>query len=251
MAEQVDVLIAGSGFGGSITAYRLAELYHAAGADPRSIVVLERGKRFGHRDFKQSMHIDHLSSVYNLIQGQGAQVVVGNAVGGRSNLYLAASIRSPRETFERRDRRPGDGPDRRMWPAAISRATLDPFYARAEHGLRVRRPTWGQVSKSGGLWAAACHAAGHTCDRVPLAINPHRCVDAKWCHTGCIFGAKNSLITNYLPSAERLGVQVRPNRQAESIRRSTTAGGYRYVVTASVIDNDGSAPPAHPTPPPS
>src|SRR3954467_602582 len=230
MAEQVDVLIAGSGFGGSITAYRLAELYHAAGADPRSIVVLERGKRFGHRDFKQSMHVDHLSDVYNLIQGQGAQVVVGNAVGGSSNLYLAASLRSPSETFERRDRRPGDGDDRRMWPAAISRRTLDPYYARAEKGLRVHRPTWRQVSKAGGVWAAALHATGHTCDRVPVAISPTRCVNANWCHTGCVFGAKNSMITNYLPSAERLGVQIRPQTEVESVRQSS-ARPYRYIVS--------------------
>jgi choline dehydrogenase-like flavoprotein len=126
MAERVDVLIAGSGFGGSITAYRLAELYRAAGSDARSVVVLERGRRYKHTDFKQSMHIGHLSDVYLLIQGQGAQVVVANGVGGGSNLYLAASIRSPRETFERRDRRPGDGPARRIWPGAIPRRTLDP-----------------------------------------------------------------------------------------------------------------------------
>src|SRR4051794_26774711 len=155
MAERADVVIVGTGFGGSITAYRLAELYRAAGADPKAIVMLERGKRLGHRDFRQSMHIDHLSNVYNLIQGQGAQVVVGNAVGGSSNLYLAASLRSPSETFERRDRRMGDGPERRMWPGAISRRTLDPYYARAERALRVTRPTWNQVSKAGGLWAAA------------------------------------------------------------------------------------------------
>jgi choline dehydrogenase-like flavoprotein len=230
MAERVDVLIAGSGFGGAITAYRLAEAYHAAGADAKSIVVLERGQRYGHTDFKQSMDIHHLSAVYQLIQGQGAQVVTAKAVGGGSNLYLAASLRAPTETFERRDHRPGDGPDRRMWPDAISRATLNPYYARAERGLRVRRPTWGQVSKSGGLWAATCHAAGHTCDRVPLAINPHRCVDAKWCHTGCVFGAKNSLITNYLPSAEALGVQIRPGVEVQSVRQSS-ARPYRYVVT--------------------
>ena len=36
------------------------------------------------------MHIDHLSDVYMLIQGDGAQIVVGNGVGGGSNLYLAA-----------------------------------------------------------------------------------------------------------------------------------------------------------------
>jgi choline dehydrogenase-like flavoprotein len=146
MAERVDVLIAGSGFGGAITAFRLAELYHAAGADPKAIVVLERGRRFKHTDFRQSMDVGHLSSVYSLIQGQGAQVVAANAVGGGSNLYLAASLRSPTETFERRDRRPGDGPERRMWPSQISRRTLDPHYALAEAGLRVNRPTWDQVS---------------------------------------------------------------------------------------------------------
>jgi choline dehydrogenase-like flavoprotein len=242
MAERVDVLIAGSGFGGSITAYRLAELYRAAGADARSVLVLERGRRYRHTDFKQSMHIDHLSSVYELIQGQGAQVVTANAVGGGSNLYLAASLRAPTETFERRDRRPGDGPARRMWPKAISRRVLDRYYARAERGLRVNRPGWDQISKSGGLWAATLHAAGYTCDRVPLAISPKRCVNAKWCHTGCIFGAKNSLITNYLASAERLGVRVRPSAEVESVRQST-ARPYRYVVTVAPVDNDG----AHPT----
>jgi enediyne biosynthesis protein E9 len=241
MAERVDVLIAGSGFGGSITAFRLAELYRAAGGNPRSIVVLERGRRLKHTEFRQSMDIDHLSDVYGLIQGQGAQIVVANAVGGGSTLYLAASIRSPSETFERRDRRPGDGPERRMWPGPLSRRTLDPYYARVEAGLRINQPTWDRVSKSGGLWAATLRAAGHTADRVPLAISPKRCVEAKWCHTGCIFGAKNTLNTNYLPSAERLGVQLRPNLQVESVRQAS-ARPYRYLVTASVLDNEGPNP---------
>jgi choline dehydrogenase-like flavoprotein len=235
MAEQVDVLIAGSGFGGCITAFRLAELYRAAGADPKSIHVLERGKRFKHTEFKQSMHIGHLSEVYNLIQGQGAQIVVANAVGGGSNLYLAASLRAPTETFERRDRKPGDGADRRMWPTAISRSSLNPYYARAEAGLRVKRPPWDYVSMSGGLWAKTLDSAGHTCDRVPLAISEKRCVNAKWCHTGCVFGAKNTLTTNYLAAAEKRGVQVRPGMQVESVRQSS-ARPYRYIVTAASID---------------
>jgi choline dehydrogenase-like flavoprotein len=258
-SERVDVCIVGSGFGGSISAYRLSELYRAAGVDPKNILVLERGRRFKHTDFRQSMAIENLAKTYNLVQSSGGsgaitapgpsgvQVVTASAVGGGSNLYLAASLRSPHETFERRDHRADDGTDRRMWPKQISRKTLDPFYARAERGLRVKRPTWGQVSKSGGLWAATLNAAGHTCDRVPLAIDPGRCVDAKWCHTGCIFGAKNTVNTNYLASAEAAGVRVRPNRQAEQIRRSSTAG-YRYVVSASVIDNEGAAPTRQPVP---
>jgi enediyne biosynthesis protein E9 len=248
LAERVDVCIVGSGFGGSIAAWRLAELYEAAGADAKSIVVLERGRRFKHTDFKQSMDVGHLSSVYNLVQSvggtgtlmspgpNGGQVVTANLVGGGSNLYLAASIRSPTETFERRDHRADDGGDRRMWPQQISRKTLDPYYARAEQALRVKQPSWKQVSKSGGLWAASLHAAGHSCDRVPLAISAKRCVDAKWCHTGCIFGAKNTVLTNYLGAAERRGVQIRPEREVQQVKRSSTAG-YRYVVTASHMAN--------------
>jgi len=250
MAERVDVCIVGSGFGGSIAAWRLAELYRAAGADPSRVLVLERGRRLKHTDFRQSMDAEHLSDVYNLIQGSqgdGAQVVVGTGVGGGSNLYLAASLRAPSETFERRDHHPDDGPDRRMWPRALSRRTLDGFYRRAERALRVRQPSWNEVSKSGGVWAATLDAAGHTCDRVPLAIDPGRCVDAKWCHTGCVFGAKNTVNTNYLGSAQRAGVRVRPNRQVERVRRSgANAAGYRFVVTASRMDNEGPRPSRQP-----
>ena len=217
MAERFDVCIVGSGFGGSISAFRLAELYRAAGETP-SIVVLDHGPRHQHTDFRQSMDVENLSRIYGLIQGEGAQIVVGNGVGGGSNFYLAASLRSPTETFERRDHRPDDGPDRRMWPVEVSRTTLDPFYARAEQALRVQRPTWKQVAKSGGLWAATLDRAGHTCDRVPLAIDLNRCIQAKWCHTGCIYGAKNSVITNYLASAEEMGVEVRPEHRGRADR---------------------------------
>jgi choline dehydrogenase-like flavoprotein len=245
MAERFDVCIVGSGFGGSISAFRLAELYRAAGEEP-SIVVLDHGARHQHTDFRQSMSVENLSKIYGLIQGQGAQILVGNAVGGGSNFYLAASLRAPSETFERRDHRPDDGPDRRMWPQELTRKTLDPFYARAEQALRVQRPTWKQVAKSGGLWAATLNRAGHTCDRVPLAIDLNRCIQSKWCHTGCIYGAKNSVITNYLASAEEMGVEIRPNTEAELIVESQ-ARPYRYVLTAAELDNEGSEPTRQPT----
>ncbi len=234
MAERVDVCIVGSGFGGAIASWRLAELYRAAKQDA-SVLVLERGLRMGHTDFRQSMDVDHLSDTYELIQGQGAQIVAANLVGGGSNLYLAASLRSPAETFERMDAHPDDGPRRRMWPQAISRRELNRYYARAEAALRVRQPSWKEVSKSGGVWAAMLREAGHTCDRVPVAIDFKRCVDAKWCYTGCIFGAKNSLITNYLPSAERRGVEVRPLVMVNEVAPSS-AQPYRWIVRGAKVD---------------
>jgi choline dehydrogenase-like flavoprotein len=235
VTERVDVAIVGSGFGGSIAAFRLAELYAATEHDPRRIVVLERGRSLGHTDFRQSMDVENLSRIYGLIQGQGAQVVIANLVGGGSNLYLAASLRAPTDTFERTDHRPDDGPRRRMWPRALSRSALDPYYARAEAGLRVYRPGWDGVSKSGGVWAAMCDRAGHTCDRVPVAMSADRCVNAKWCYTGCIFGGKNSLITNYLASARAAGVRVRPLTQVNAVRQSS-ARPYRWILEGNRVD---------------
>src|SRR5439155_16422564 len=116
----------------------------AAGQNP-SVLVLERGPRHQHTDFRQSMDLELLSRIYGLVQGDGAQIVVGNGVGGGSNLYLAASLRSPSETFERRDHRPEDGPDRRMWPAEISRSILSPYYKRVEAAPREQRPTGQQL----------------------------------------------------------------------------------------------------------
>jgi choline dehydrogenase-like flavoprotein len=239
MAERVDVCIVGSGFGGAISAYRLSELYRAHDQDA-SVVVLERGLRMGHTDFRQSMDVDHLSNIYELIQGQGAQIVVANLVGGGSNLYLAASLRAPHETFERMDAHPDDGPRRRMWPKGISRKSLDPYYGRAERALRIAPTPWDRVSKSGGIWAAMLRESGFTCDRVPLAISPERCVNAKWCYTGCIFGGKNSVITNYLPSAKRNGVEVRELVQVNQIKHSSSVP-YRWIVQGNNVNPDTKA----------
>jgi hypothetical protein len=82
--------------------------------------------------------------------------------------------------------------------------------------------------------------SGYTCDRVPLAISPKRCVEAKWCYTGCIFGAKNSLITNYLASAERAGVEVRPQMQVNSVAQSN-ARPYRWFVRGARMSESGQA----------
>ena len=194
--------------------------------------MLERGPRYGHTDFRQSMDVDHLSDDLRADPGRRARrSSSATRVGGGSNLYLAASLRAPSETFERRDHRPDDGPR----PAHVAagdqpRRRSTPTTRAPRPGCACSRPTWEQVSKSGGLWAATLDDAGHTCDRVPLAIDPERCVNAKWCHTGCIFGAKNSLITNYLASAEHAGVRGRARWSRSNRSASRAPRPYRYVV---------------------
>ena len=100
-------------------------------------------------------------------------------MGGGSNVYLAASLRAPSETFQRRDRRPDDPGAGRVWPSQLSRSALNPYYARAEAALRVQRPTWKQIAKSGGLWAKTLDVAGYSCDRVPVAIDMNRLHDVE------------------------------------------------------------------------
>ena len=247
MTERVDVCIVGSGFGGSISAFRLAELYRAAGQTP-SIVVLERGRAPPAHDFRQSMDIEHLSDIYGLIQGQGAP-----DRDRRTAWAAARTSTSPRRCARRA--RPSSaattGPTTAPTGACGRRRsaarTLDPYYARAEQALRVQRPTWNQVSKSGGLWAATLDARRATPATACRSRSTSTAASsAKWCHTGCIFGAKNSVITNYLASAERTGRAGPPAAsQAELIRPSRRAP-YRYVVTSSEIDNDGADPTRQP-----
>ena len=124
-----------------------------------------------------------------------------------------------------------------MWPRADLAARRSTRTTRAPSAaLRVARPTWKQVSKSGGLWAATLRRGGpHVRPRPARRSTSKRCVDAKWCHTGCVFGAKNSLITQ-LPrrapsgSASRCGpsieVAVGPpvQRAAVPLRRQRPRG---------------------------
>ena len=241
MAERVDVCIVGSGFGGSIAAWRLAELYRAAGADPRNILVLERGRRFKHTDFKQSMDIGHLSYVYNLIQstqGTGAQIVVANGVGGGSNLYLAASCARPRETFERRDHRPDDGPERRMWPKADLAARPSTRYYRAGRAaLRVERPTLGPGLEVGRpVGGDAERRRPHLRPRPAARSTSSAASNASGATPAASSARRTPCITNYLGAAEDAGRRDAARARGPAASRRSTADGYRYVVTASVLD---------------
>ena len=95
MAERVDVCIVGSGLRRLDLRLPARRALPRGRADARACWCSSAGRRHQHTDFRQSMDLEHLSRIYGLVQGQGAQIVVGDGVGGGSNLYLAASLRSP------------------------------------------------------------------------------------------------------------------------------------------------------------
>ena len=225
VAETTDVLVIGTGFGGAIPAYNLA----ARGA---KVVMLERGPELSTKDFEHNLRLGSYTKAVDLINGDGIQVVAGNCVGGSSVVYFAASLRAPGFAFHRR----GSG-GQRLWPRSITRPVLDPWYDRVEETLPVADQDWSDVPYPGGLWAAACDNAGHTCNPVPLAVDLPRCTNCNWMLSGCRFGAKRSMLINYLPAARAHGAEIRPLHEVQVIGPATTPG-YRFRVDYSTVDTD-------------
>jgi enediyne biosynthesis protein E9 len=221
--ERTDVLVIGSGFGGAIAAYHLA----AGGAD---VVVLERGPWLSSNEFEHDFLLGTSSTrVFDFVAGNGMSVLGGNCVGGGSVVYFATMPRAPGFVFERHG-----SIGRRMWPASISRRTLDPWYDRVATALPVSQQSWSEVTYPGGLWAAACDHAGRTANPSPVAIDTAKCTNCNWMMAGCRFDAKRSLLLNYLPAALSHGAKIRPLHEVQRLTR--TADGYR--VHYNVIDGD-------------
>jgi enediyne biosynthesis protein E9 len=222
--EHTDVLVIGSGFGGAIAAYHLA----AGGA---KVVVLERGPWLEGKDFDHDYLLgSSYTRVFDFVAGDGMSILGGNCVGGGSVVYFAALPRAPRFIFER-----NGSIGRRMWPAAIDRDALDPWYDRVAESIPSRPQTWDDVSYPGGLWAAACHNAGHTANPVPVGIDTAKCTNCNWMMAGCRFDAKRSLLFNYLPAAISHGTEIRPLHEVQHLTRNDD-GGYR--VHYNVIDEE-------------
>jgi enediyne biosynthesis protein E9 len=223
--ETTDVVVIGTGFGGAIPGYYLA----AGGA---RVVMLERGPRLQTEEFTHNLQVGTFNRIVDYIRGFGCDVVAGNCVGGSSVIYFAASLRAPSFIFERTGTI-----GRRIWPASISRRTLNHWYDRVERTLPVSRQSWDDVPYAGGLWAAACNRAGRTCNPVPVAVDLDRCTNCNWMLNGCHFGAKRSMLLNYLPAAEAAGAEIRPLHEIETIGPATTPG-YRYAVSYAQLDPD-------------
>jgi len=221
--ETTDVVVIGTGFGGAIPAYYLS----AGGA---RVVMLERGPRLATADFTQDLRLDTYTRIVDLINGTGMSVVAGNCVGGGSVVYFAASLRAPSFVFERQGTL-----GRHLWPTSITRGSLDGYYDRVESVLPVAQQSWDEVSYAGGLWAAACARAGHTCNPLPVAVDLQQCTSCNWMLNGCVFGAKRSMLLNYLPAAETCATEIRPLHEVQSIAPATTSGS-RYAVTYNQVD---------------
>ncbi|WP_433202039.1 FAD-dependent oxidoreductase [Dactylosporangium sp. CS-047395] len=222
--ESTDVLVIGSGFGGAIAAYHLA----AGGA---RVVVLERGPWLAADEFDHDFELGKSGTrIFDFVIGDGISVLGGNCVGGGSVVYFATMPRTPSFVFERQG-----SIGRRVWPGAVSRETLDPWYDRVEEALPITKQQWERVPFAGGLFGAACAHAGRTANPVPSAVDVDLCTNCNWMMSGCKFDAKRSLLLNYLPAALAHGAEIRPLHEVQHLER-TGDGGYR--VHYRVVDGE-------------
>lgn len=222
--ESTDVVVIGSGFGGAIPAYHLS----AAGA---RVVVLERGPWLTADEFDHDFLLGRsYTRIFDFVVGDGMSVLGGNCVGGGSVVYFATMPRAPGFVFERRG-----GIGRRMWPASVTRDSLDPWYDRVCEALPVTTQSWDRIPYAGGLWAAACHHAGRTANPAPSAVDVAACTNCNWMMAGCKFDAKRSLLLNYLPAALAHGTRIRPLHEVQRLTRNAD-GTYR--VHFRVVDDE-------------
>ena len=232
-ARDVDVLVIGSGFGGSVAALRLAEKGYR-------VAVLEAGRRFGADDFARTnwdlrrylfmprlgLHgIQRISMLDDLV------VLSGAGVGGGSLVY-ANTLYEPLDPFY-------DDP---QWSAIADwRAELAPFYALARRMLGVVETPFETPAEDVVREVARRMGVGDTFHRTPVGVyfgdedgvdpyfggaGPPRspCIRCGGCMVGCRHNAKNTLDRNYLWLAERAGAVVHPDREATLLRR--TDGGW-------------------------
>ncbi|MFL6051480.1 MAG: FAD-dependent oxidoreductase [Actinoallomurus sp.] len=253
-SEHADVVVVGSGFGGAVAAYRLAE----AGL---SVVVLERGQDYPPGTFARTPAqmsrafwdpAEGLYGLYDVWGFRGFDSVVSSGLGGGSLIYANVLLRKDEEWFVKDQPLPGGGYE--TWP--VSRAELDPHYDAVEGMLGgtpypLDNPAFASTAKAHAMQDAAAELGldwqlpslavsfaptpgAEPGLGLPIAEAPYgnlhgverrTCRLCGECYLGCNDGAKNSLDHTYLSAARHHGADIRSLHEVRGIR-PRPEGGY-------------------------
>jgi choline dehydrogenase-like flavoprotein len=202
---QTDVLVIGSGFGAAAPALRLAQ----AGL---GVLMIEKGRHIDpSTDFQQTQDPRYLMQYLKSASGGNLSLTYAEALGGGSGFYEMVALRAPSAVFNLRS--PEGVP---LWPAGVDRGALDRHYDLADTMLHVEQIPLDRVPKTGLVFARLMRNLGYSCDRARYAVRG--CLGSGYCVSGCIYGAKQSLLVTYLPQAIEAGATIETNVEALTIR---------------------------------
>jgi cholesterol oxidase len=230
-----DWLVIGSGFGGSVSALRLAQKGHRVG-------VLECGRRFADDEFPRSTwdvrrywYLPRLglNGIFRLTIFKDVAIASGSGVGGGSLGYANTLYRAPARFYD--DPQWSQIED---WSAALA-----PHYETAERMLGVVAYDEDDPADDYLREYASEIGVAETYAKTRVGVflgepgvtvtdpyfggeGPSRtgCMRCGRCMVGCPHGAKNTLVKNYLWFAEREGARIMPERTVVDIR--PIDGGY-------------------------
>ena len=240
-----DTIVIGSGFGGAVTACRMAE----KGA---KVLILERGRRWDPKDYPRkpgdAWFFDHekphkKNGWIDFRMFPDMAIAQGSAVGGGSLIYADISVEAPPHIFNI------------GWPQEITYTELKPHYDEVGRMLALQKIPDNQHTQRLKLMKEAAEKLGYG-DRfakVDIAVtfdpdwhygledpfnekhsktftNTHgreqgTCIHLGNCDIGCDVKAKNTLELNYIARAENLGADVRPLHVVHNIEPAGT--GYK------------------------
>jgi cholesterol oxidase len=250
-----DVIVVGSGFGGSVSALRLTEKGYRVG-------VVEAGRRFTRETLpRNSWDIRNylwapalgLYGIQRVHLLGKVMVLAGAGVGGGSLNYANTLYVPPAAFFE----------DRQWAGITDWQAELSPYYDQAKRMLGVRLNPTTTPSDVHLKAAAQAMGVGDSFHLAPVGVffgdgkdadgtskakpgtavddpyfggaGPSRnaCTECGECMTGCRHGAKNTLNENYLYLAEKAGAVIHPMTTVAAVREDAEGG---YQVTTVPTD---------------
>ncbi|EPG73584.1 GMC oxidoreductase [Leptospira fainei serovar Hurstbridge str. BUT 6] len=230
--KEYEVVVIGSGYGGSIAASRLSR----AG---KKVCLLERGKEIRPGEFpnKESEAIrevqfslpeDRIGSeagLYDFHLSPDISVLVGCGLGGTSLINANVSLRADKEVFQDE-----------CWPKEIrvesSKNELNPYYALAEEMLKPNPypSNFPNLNKLQALKQSSQYVEGKFY-RVPInvtftsginhvGVKQDACVNCGDCVSGCNYSSKNTTLMNYLPDAYNHGASIFTESKVRYIEKS-------------------------------
>jgi cholesterol oxidase len=242
MKDHYEVVVVGSGYGGAITASRLAR----AG---REVCLLERGREFQPGEYpdteleaiqefqvdRPEMRLGSRTGLYDLRMNDEINVFLGCGLGGTSLVNANVSLRAEERVF--------DDP---VWPEGLQadlNSLVQQGYARAEEMLRpVSLPQSIRLKKLDALERSSTQLKGRF-SRPPInvtfqtgvnhvGVHQQACTLCGDCVSGCNYGSKNTLIMNYLPDARNFGAEIYTRAAVRYLERRDD----RWVVHYQLLD---------------